>query len=145
MPPADDSIQETSLEKVVEHLDQYPIEAFHFVQQGLGYTVEKIHGGLTDPRANRHVTGEDLCQGLREYALLKWGLMARVVLQRWNINHTYDFGRIVFGMIEHGLMHRTDEDTIDDFRDVFEFKTAFEQGYRISLEQPVQPTIEGRP
>jgi uncharacterized repeat protein (TIGR04138 family) len=127
----------------VQHLDRYPIEAFHFIQQGLGHTVEKIHGGLTDPRANRHVTGQDLCEGLREFALLKWGLMARTVLRYWNINSTFDFGRIVFAMIDFGLMDRTAQDTIDDFREVYDFKTAFESDYRISLQPQVQRASEG--
>jgi len=140
MPPTNEPVNEGSLQELVDHLDRYPIEAFQFVQQGLGYTVEKLHGGLTDPEANRHVTGVQLCDGLREYSRLKWGLLARMVLRRWNINSTFDFGRIVFGMIEHGLMHRTDEDSIEDFRDVYDFKTAFEDGYRISLGPPEEVT-----
>lgn len=144
MPPADDSIYEQTLQDVVEHLEKYPLEAFHFVQQGLGYTVEKVHGELTDPNADRHVCGDQLCDGLREYALMKWGLLARVVLQRWNITSTYDFGRIVFGMIDHGLMHRTEEDSIEDFRDVYDFRSTFEAGYQIALEAPLQNTTEGR-
>jgi uncharacterized repeat protein (TIGR04138 family) len=144
MPPTEESSSRRSLQEVVQHLDRYPIEAFHFIQQGLGHTVEKIHGGLTDPRANRHVSGQDLCEGLREFALLKWGMMARTVLRYWNINSTMDFGRIVFAMIDFELMQRTEHDTIDDFRDVYDFKAAFESDYRISLEPQVQRASEGR-
>jgi uncharacterized repeat protein (TIGR04138 family) len=144
MPPIEESSSRRSLQEVVQHLDRYPIEAFHFIQQGLGHTVEKIHGGLTDPRANRHVSGQDLCEGLRDFALLKWGMMARTVLRYWNINSTMDFGRIVFAMIDFELMQRTEQDTIDDFRDVYDFKTAFESDYRISLEPQVQRASEGR-
>ena len=143
MPPTNEPVNEGSLQELVDRLDRYPTEAFQFVQQGLGYTVEKLHGGLTDPEANHHVTGTQLCNGLREYARIKWGLLARTVLRRWNINSTLDFGRIVFGMIEHGLMHRTQEDSIEDFRDVYDFRTAFEAGYRISLD-PLEEVTGGR-
>jgi uncharacterized repeat protein (TIGR04138 family) len=134
MPPPNDPADPRALTDVVEQMDRYPLEAFHFVQQGLSYSVEKFHGGLIDPTIRRHISGQQLCDGLREYALMKWGLLARTVLHRWEINTTLDFGRIVFAMIDSGLMQKTDDDTLDDFREVFDFKTAFEAGYQIPAE-----------
>ena len=107
------------------------MQAYEFMQQGLGYTVNKIHGEMKNPKLSRHVNGRDLCEGLREFALLRWGLMARTVLGRWNIRRTTDFGRIVFALVDGGLMQKTDDDTIEDFRDVYDFKSAFEADYRI--------------
>jgi len=146
MPPSGDreSIQPRSLDQLVSELDRYPLEAFQFVQQGLSYTVQKIHGHKRDPRASRHVTGQQLCHGLREYALLRWGLLARTVLRRWNIHATLDFGRIVFAMVENGLMQKTEQDTLDDFRDVYDFRTAFESSYRIPPDPAQKQTSEGR-
>jgi uncharacterized repeat protein (TIGR04138 family) len=144
MPPTDQPVHAKALQTVVEEVDCYPIDAFQFVQQGLGYAVEKFHGGITDPSANRHISGQQLCEGLREYALLKWGLLARTVLRHWNINSTMDFGQIVFAMVNSGLLQKTDGDTIEDFRNVFDFKTAFEVGYRISLEQLSEKPKEAR-
>ena len=131
MPPTDLPKPEKSLEQVVEETGTYPIQAFEFVQHGLGYTVEKIHGDVKDPNASRHISGRDLCEGLREFALLKWGLMARTVLNRWNIRRTIDFGRIVFALVESAHMAKTEDDTIEDFRDVYDFASAFDGGYRI--------------
>jgi uncharacterized repeat protein (TIGR04138 family) len=133
MPPTEPLGHEKKLEEIVEEVGLYPIEAYEFVHHGLGYTVNKLHGSKKDPKASRHVSGRDLCDGLREYALSKWGLMARTVLARWNIRKTYDFGRIVFAMVDNGLMQKTDDDSIEDFRDVFDFKTAFDAGYRIEM------------
>ena len=133
MPPTEPLGSEKKLEEIVEEVGLYPIEAYEFVHNGLGYTVNKLHGNKTDPKASRHVSGRDLCDGLREYALGKWGLMARTVLARWNIRKTYDFGRIVFAMVDNGLMQKTDDDSLEDFRDVFDFKTAFDAGYRIEM------------
>lgn len=132
MPPSKDQPREEKpLQEVVDELGLYPIEAFVFVQQGLSYTVAKIHGEAGDPNISRHISGQDLCHGLREFALSQWGLLARTVLRRWNITSTYDFGRIVFALVEAGRMQKTDEDSIEDFRGVYDFNTAFESGYRI--------------
>jgi uncharacterized repeat protein (TIGR04138 family) len=131
MPPTEPAKPEKTLEQIVDEVGLYPIAAFEFVEQGLSYTVKKTHGEVKDKNANRHVSGRDLCEGLREFALSRWGLLAGTVLSRWNVRKTFDFGRIVFAMVESGWMSKTDEDTIEDFRDVYDFKSAFEAGYRI--------------
>ena len=77
------------------------------------------------PDQDRHISGQQLCLGLRDHAIERYGLMAPVVLEHWNVRRTEDFGRIVFAMIEGGLMSRTDEDTMEDFRSVFHFDEAF--------------------
>src|SRR5947209_20514962 len=82
---------------VMEEARVYPREAFDFVRKGLTFTVDRVHAAQTDPKASRHVSGAQLCEGLREYALMQWGLMARAVLRRWNVTRTEDFGRSVFG------------------------------------------------
>ncbi len=124
---------------------KYPMDGFTFVQRGLEFTVNRVHGrsqpggaggaqaeAATQPssgseveNASMHVTGRDLCNGLRDFAIEQYGLMARTVLRRWNIQSTDDFGAIVFAMVEAGLMHKTDDDALDDFADVFDFAVAF--------------------
>jgi uncharacterized repeat protein (TIGR04138 family) len=104
----------------------YPIEAFAFVREGLSYAVEHVH---EDPEAlaeeDRHITGQQLCLGLRDFAIEKYGLLAPVVLEHWRIRRTYDFGRIVFAMIDAGLMTKTSSDTLEDFQAVYDFDEAF--------------------
>ena len=134
MPPTEPPKPTKSIEEVVEEVGLYPIEAYIFVQKGLSHTVEKIHGSEPKPQESQHVTGRDLCEGLREYALKEWGLLARTVLARWNVRRTLDFGKIVFALVDNGHMKKTDEDQLDDFRDVYEFKSAFESGYRIEMK-----------
>ncbi|MEM1098167.1 MAG: Minf_1886 family protein [Planctomycetota bacterium] len=111
---------------------KYPIEAFLFVQQGLDQTVRSLHGDLDDEDiledpadSERHVTGRQLCGGLRDFAVEQFGLMALTVLRYWGIHRCEDFGNIVFAMVEAGVMHKTDGDTIEDFQNVFDFKEAF--------------------
>ena len=131
MPPTEPVHPEKTLEEVVDEVGLYPIQAYEFIQQGLGYTVNKMHGQIQDPHVNRHVTGRDLCEGLREFALTRWGFMAGTVLHRWNIRRTIDFGRIVFALVDSGWMQKTAEDHLEDFREVYDFKSAFDAGYRI--------------
>lgn len=135
MPPKR-SEPEKPLEQIVEEVGLYPIEAYIFVQKGLQYTVQKLRRQSTDSTAKRHVTGRELSEGLREYALLQWGRLARLVLRRWNITRTEDFGRIVYALVESGYMTTSEEDTIDDFRNVYSFAQAFEDGYTFSTSPP---------
>lgn len=132
MPPSEKPIQEKSVQQVVQDVGLYPPEAYAFIQKALGHTVQKLHGTQKDPKASRHITGADLCEGLREVALAEWGRLARTVLRRWNITSTLDFGRIVFAMVEGGLMQKTEDDSIEDFRNVYDFRVAFEAEYQIA-------------
>lgn len=111
---------------VADAQNRYAREAFHFIQRGLAFTAERVFGPLEDSNANRHVNGRQLCQGLRDFALKQWGPMAPLVLERWGIVSTLDFGFIVFQLIEAGVFHRQKSDTLTDFRDVYDFETAFD-------------------
>src|SRR5215212_6409893 len=116
MPSSEKPIQEKTVQQVIADVGLYPPDAYAFIQQGLSFTVQKLHGKLKDPKASRHVNGQDLCEGLRDLALAQWGRLARTVLRRWNVTSTLDFGRMVFALVDAGLMQKTDEDTVDDFR-----------------------------
>jgi uncharacterized repeat protein (TIGR04138 family) len=134
MPPKQEP-PDKPLEQVVAEVGLYPIEAYEFVQRGLAYTVQKLHAKKKDdPEASKHVSGQQLSQGLKEFALSQWGLLARTVLARWNIHRTDDFGRIVFAMVENGWMSKTEHDTLDDFKGVFDFASGFDDSYRIECK-----------
>ncbi len=107
----------------------FPPEAFQFVREGLAHTVETTHGahaiGPLDDDESRHVSGQQLCLGIRDYAIEQFGDLAGTVLRHWGIRKTEDFGKIVFAMVDAGLMRTTEDDSIEDFRDVFDFDEAF--------------------
>ncbi len=104
----------------------YPIEAFAFVREGLNFTVRQVHENPESlPEDDRHITGQQLCMGLRDLAITRWGVLAPTVLEHWCVRRTVDFGRIVFAMINAGLMTKTSADRLDDFKGVFEFDEAF--------------------
>lgn len=104
----------------------YPVEAFHFVREGLSFAAQKVHAAADEcPDQDRHITGQQLCLGLREFAIECYGMLAPAVLSHWRIHRTEDFGRIVFAMVHRGVLSKTNEDTIDDFRSVYDFHDAF--------------------
>lgn len=116
--------------RIREKAGPYPLEAFAFVRDGLGHTSKMLHGegavsGPGIPTPERHVTGQQLCIGLRDYAIRRYGLLAKTVLVRWGISRTDDFGKIVYAMIEGGLMRKSDDDSFTDFEGVYDFEEAF--------------------
>lgn len=123
-------IRPMTLEQVAASVGVYPLEAYEFVQRGLHFTVGMIHNGAKQPRQKRHVSGQELAEGLRAYAHIQWGLMARAVLAKWQIKTSFDFGRIVFAMVDAGILLKTDRDNIEDFKNVFEF-SEFDRPYRL--------------
>lgn len=113
---------------VKPYAGQYPPHAFQFVQEGLRHTVETLFDEPDvddDGEFSRHVSGQQLCMGLRDYAIRQYGLLASHVLESWNITRTEDFGNIVFALVDAELMRKTDEDHLSDFVDVFDFEEAF--------------------
>jgi len=113
------------IEGILVREPAYKFEAYSFVMAGLHFTVSR----LTAPR---HVTGRELCEGLRQYALDQFGPLARTVLEYWGIQSTADFGKVVFLLIEAQLLRKTEEDSIRDFENIYDFSEAFQ--YEIKEE-----------
>jgi len=97
---------------------RYAPEAYLFTLAALHFTV----AALPEPR---HVTGQELLAGIRQYALDQFGAMARAVLEHWGIRATEDFGRIVFALVEAQVLSKTEQDSLDDFHDIYDFDAAF--------------------
>lgn len=119
--------------QIRERAGNFPPQAYQFVREGLGHTARLVHGERADSapeipgsdEGGRHVSGQQLCLGLKDYALKQYGLLARTVLTHWGIQRTEDFGRVVFAMVEAGYMRKTQEDTPEDFEGVFDFDDVF--------------------
>ncbi|UCE98710.1 MAG: hypothetical protein JSV82_05830 [Planctomycetota bacterium] len=112
------------LEDIAIEDGRFSPNAVKFIYEGLGYTAKKI---ATEPA---HVTGQALCEGLRKLALKKWGRLAMLVLNNWGIKTTRDFGEIVYLMIKHKWMSAQPTDSVDDFDNVYNFKTAFKDNFK---------------
>ena len=128
---------------------RYAFEAYVFVFEALGYAQKVLGMGTEspseparkpeqekekeeDPGPEKHVSGQDLCEAIRRFALEQYGYMAKTVLNNWGIRKTGDFGEIVFNLIRIGQMRKTPQDHREDFGDVYDFDTAFQQEFKIT-------------
>ena len=124
------SMESESIVKALMERGPYPIEAYQFIREGLEYSVGRVQAGTRDVQGagapdGNHVTGQQLCMGLLDFAISRYGMLAPAVLERWRIHRTDDFGRMVFAMIDVGIMAKTPSDSIEDFRSVYDFAEVF--------------------
>ena len=106
------------LDPILKKDGRYTVEAYVFVREGLDHTVRKLE-------KPRHVSGQELLAGMREYALQEFGPVTKRVLSEWGINECVDFGNIVFNLVNEGLLGKTEEDSIEDFMEGYDFHEAF--------------------
>ena len=107
------------LEKLREWNPRYSDAAYLFVLAALQFAINE----LDEPR---HITGQELAEGCRDLAIERFGPMARTVLEHWGIHSTGDMGEIVYALIECRVLIKQDDDSLDDFQDVFDFDAAFD-------------------
>lgn len=106
------------LEAILLRDPRYSKEAYLFIHEALGFTVQKLD-------QTRHISGQELLEGIREYALSEFGPITQRVLSEWGLHECRDFGNLVFNLVNEGLLGKTDEDSIDDFSGGYDFTEAF--------------------
>ncbi len=111
------------VEEICERDLRYTADAYHFVQEGLNHTLKGLKRG--GQHAHRHVSGQELLHGLRDYALKEYGPMSKAVLNEWGIKTTDDFGQIVFNLVNASVLGKNETDSPNDFKNVFTFDDAF--------------------
>jgi uncharacterized repeat protein (TIGR04138 family) len=115
----------------------FVFESLRFAHEVLGLgeeqSSEPIAGGPDEPekKPERHVSGRELCEAIRQYALQLYGYMAKTVLNSWGLHTTSDFGEIVFNLVRAKQMRKTPEDRREDFDGVFDFDEAFRKNFHI--------------
>ena len=111
-----------ALDLIASHDSRYAREAYHFLRDALDYTIKLRK---KNKEATGHVTGPQLLDGIRHYALKEFGPMATTVFEYWGLTRGEDFGEMVFNLIRVGIFGKTDRDTIDDFKGGYTFHDAF--------------------
>jgi uncharacterized repeat protein (TIGR04138 family) len=101
-------------------------KAYDFVRLGLDHTVKEIRKKDTSRTGkSRHVSGPELLDGLRVYALEQYGPLTKTVLNSWGVVRCQDFGDIVFNLIEYNAFSKTENDRREDFKDLYDFEEVF--------------------
>jgi len=109
--------------KICEKDKRYQPEAYSFLIEALDATMKTIF--KDNPEHAKHISGKELLEGIRGHALSEFGPLSYTVFKEWGLQGTEDFGEIVFRLVEAGRLGKTETDSIDDFKNVFDFEEAF--------------------
>ena len=110
---------------------RYKEDAYAFVMEALSFTQKKY-------KRFKHVSGEEMLEGIKDLLLDKFGPMTLMVLKFWGIRSTEDFGNIVFNLVENKVLSKTEEDKIESFKNAYDFVEVFDHGYRKQLDKKIR-------
>ena len=130
------------LDQIMAADARYHREAYRFVREALDYTqraISKANKGKV-----RHISGQELLAGIRGHALAQYGPMALALLQEWGVHHCTDFGEIVFSLVEHGVLSKTENDSRADFQNGYDFQEAFSKPF-LPTRRPTAAESESKP
>lgn len=105
----------------LRHGRRFAEAAYFFVLEALDYAVY-LQGRRGEAR---HVTVQELLEGIRRYAAEEFGPLAPYAFRAWGVGSTGDFGDIVFHMVDAGILKKDERDRREDFQDGFDFQEAF--------------------
>ena len=124
------------LQKICQDDPRYDLEAYLFLREALEFTVQKCKKVSKGPL--RHVSGCELADGFREYAVEQFGPITFAVLAKWGIHCTEDIGAIVFNLVEAGELGKTDADKPEEFTNLYDFQEAFQKPFDIPIASQEQ-------
>ena len=117
-----------ALDAVLNRDSRYARDAYIFLRDALDFTLKKRGKGRKEGAPD--VPSSELLDGFRLYALKEYGPMSSMVLESWGVQSCEDIGHLVFNLVEAGVFSKTDRDTLDEFRNGFEFDEAFQAPFR---------------
>ena len=118
---------EEIVERIVAQDPRYKREAYDFLREALDFTQKEA--AREKDEKERHVTGQQLLEGVRGYALKEYGPMALTVLAEWGITRGEDIGELVFNLIDQRILKKTASDSREDFKGGYDFETAFREPF----------------
>lgn len=118
---------EQSVSQATARDPRYPADAYAFLRDSLDYTIRAMQKGRTTEAG--HVSGPELCRGMRDHAIAQYGPMVPTIFEAWGIHTTRDIGEMVFNLINTGAFSKSDTDSPADFDNVFDFRDAFEKPF----------------
>lgn len=131
-----------ALESVVGSDPRYQRDGYIFLRDALDFTTKQQK--KTKGVSVRHVTGPELLEGVRQYALKEFGPMVMTVFDNWGIRSCEDIGHMVFNLIGAGVFGKTEQDSIEDFKNVYDFKEAFVKPFEPAKPETAKPPAQFR-
>lgn len=121
---------------------RYAPEAFRFLFEALPHAV-RLAGKEKAEGTSKHVTGQEVLEGMRVHAEQLFGPLAGAVWRSWGVRETLDWGRVVFLLVDHGLLNRQESDRVEDFGAGFDYDEVFVRRYKVPLPDPSKGGEEG--
>jgi uncharacterized repeat protein (TIGR04138 family) len=112
-----------AVDSVVTKHARFDRESYFFLKEALDFTANQLKKGRST--GSGHVTGQQLLEGIRQFALKQFGPMVPTVFGYWNIHRCEDFGAMVYHLIEAGIFGKSDRDSVEDFKGGYSFHDAF--------------------
>ena len=117
------------LELILKEDTRFEKGAYFFVREALDFTMKLEKKEIKkDPRGN-HVSGQQLLEGIRQFAIEQFGPMTITVFDEWGITKCNDFGDIVFNLVEYGILGKTEDDQKEDFAGGYDFHEVFDKPF----------------
>ncbi|MES2476031.1 MAG: Minf_1886 family protein [Verrucomicrobiota bacterium] len=113
---------EQSVVSILKRDKRFDPHAYFFLKDALDFTLKRIadaNGGQA-----RHVSGPELLEGYRDYALEQFGPMASTLMTEWSIRKCQDVGDMVFHLIEEQVFGKQESDKKEDFSEAFDFEAS---------------------
>ena len=136
------------LYRLLKEDTRYPLEAYQFVRDALSFAQDDLdmgtdnatnaasqHSAEASQRPERHLTGQELCEAIRLYALSQYGYLSKTVLNQWGLNATGDFGNVVYNLISIGWMRKSEDDLREHFDAVYDFETVFLKNFDFAADE----------
>ena len=114
---------EQSVSNAVARDPRYAAEAYSFLKDALDFTIRRQKKARA--KEPGHVSGEELCHGVRDYAIQQFGPMVPTLFETWGVHSTRDIGEMVFNLINAGAFSKSDADNVEDFDNIYDFSDAF--------------------
>jgi uncharacterized repeat protein (TIGR04138 family) len=123
---------EESVVSIMKRDDRYDGQAYFFLKDALDFTLKRFLEETTD--RSRHVTGKELLEGFRDYAMEQFGPMAATLMEEWGIRESRDVGNMVFRLIEEQVFGKQESDKPEDFEGLFDLDDALRSPFLPSGE-----------
>lgn len=112
------------VENIIRRDPRYHREAYIFLRDALDFTIHRLKKENREME-DRHVSPQELLDGLRDLALDQFGPMVLTVFEHWGIHCTEDFGNMVFNLSQEQIFGVQESDRLADFRHYYSFQSAF--------------------
>jgi uncharacterized repeat protein (TIGR04138 family) len=113
---------EQSVVSILKRDKRFDPHAYFFLKDALDFTLKRIAEG--NGGQARHVSGPELLEGYRDFALEQFGPMAATLMSEWGVRKCQDVGDMVFHLIEEQVFGKQDSDRREDFSEVFDFEDS---------------------